>query len=258
MTNPFREYAQYYDLLYQDKDYASEARFVAGLVGRFVEKPAQHTDILDLACGTGRHAIELARMEYFVEGSDLSSDMVTVARERAKQAGLPIRFHNESFQNCNRIDKKYDAVIAMFSAIDYLTDYVDFARTLENIQGLLREGGVFVFDCWNGNAVIKDYSPVRVKRIKDGERGLLRITNTTLDPISQIATLNFDFILLSSGSIVREFSEVHRIRYYFPQELKDLLTASGYEVLHRCPFLKDGDVVTPSDWNLTYVARPFR
>ncbi|MDA1044519.1 MAG: methyltransferase domain-containing protein, partial [Verrucomicrobia bacterium] len=84
MISPFREYAQYYDLLYQDKDYAGEARFVARLLGQYVGKPEENTAVLDLACGTGRHAQELARMGYRVEGSDLSVDMVAVARERAK------------------------------------------------------------------------------------------------------------------------------------------------------------------------------
>ena len=256
MTNPFREYAQYYDLLYQDKDYPGEALFVARLLNRYVDKAVGDTTVLDLACGTGRHAQELARMGYCIEGSDLSADMVMIARERAKEAGFPIKFHNESFQRCDRIGGQYDAVIAMFSAVDYLTDHVDFVRTLENIRGLLCEGGVFIFDFWNGNAVLKDYSPVRVRRVADGERALIRITNTSLDLISQIATLSFDFLLLRAGSIVREFSEVHPIRYFFPQEMMDLLATSGFEVIHRCTFLEEDDFVTPSDWNLTYVARP--
>jgi len=255
MTNPFREYAQYYDLLYQDKDYAGEARFVARLLERCMGKPAEQTEILDLACGTGRHAQELARMGYRVEGSDLSSDMVAVARDRTENLALPIRFYNESFQSCDRIGRKYDAVIAMFSAIDYLTDYGSLARSLGNIRGLLREGGVFIFDFWNGNAVLKSYSPMRVRRVEKGEHAVIRISNTSLDTISQIATINFDFILLKAGSIVREFSEIHPIRYYFPQEMMDLLAANGFEVIHRCPFLREDSAMEPDEWNLTYVAR---
>ena len=256
MTNPFREYAQYYDLLYQDKNYAGEAQFVARLLGRCLGKPAEQTEILDLACGTGRHAQELARMGYRVEGSDLSADMVMVARDRAASLGLPIRFYNESFQSCDRIGRQYDAVIAMFSAIDYLTDYCDLARSLGNIHGLLREGGVFVFDFWNGNAVLKSYSPIRVRRVEKGEHAVIRISNTSLDPITQVATINFNLILLKAGSIVREFSEIHPIRYYFPQEMMDLLAANGFEVIHRCPFLMEDNAMEPDEWNLTYVARP--
>ena len=168
MTTLFREYAQYYDLLYQDKDYSGEARFVARLLGRCLGKPAEQTEILDLACGTGRHAQELAGMGYRVEGSDLSADMVAIASDRAESLGLSIRFYNESFQSCHRIDRRYDAVIAMFSAIDYLTDDSDIEQSLRHIRGLLREGGVFVFDFWNGNAILHTFADAGQARRKRG------------------------------------------------------------------------------------------
>lgn len=256
MTNPFREYAQHYDLLYQDKDYPGEARFVARLLGRCLSKPVEQTEILDLACGTGRHAQELAGMGYRVEGSDLSADMVMVATGSAKRLGLPIRFYNEAFQSCDRIGRKFDAVIAMFSAIDYLTTYNDIERSLRNIRGLLREEGVFVFDFWNGNAVLKNYSPTRVKRVEKGDEAVIRISKTSLDTITQITTINFDFILLKAGNVVREFSEVHSIRYFFPQEMMDVLSAHGFEVIHRCPFLREDCEIESDEWNLTYVVRP--
>ena len=164
------------------------------------------------------------------------------------------RYENQ--QECDRIDRKYDAVIAMFSAIDYLTDYRDLKRSLNNIRGLLREGGVFVFDFWNGNAVLKSFSPTRVRRVEEGDQAVIRISNTSLDTISQIATISFEFMLLKAGSIVREFSEIHPIRYFFPQEMMDLLAADGFEVVHRCPFLRENSEIEPDDWNLTYVARP--
>jgi len=197
-------------------------------------------------------------MGYRVEGSDLSADMMAVASDRAKVLGLPIRFYNESFQSCDRIGRQYDAVIAMFSAIDYLTEYRDLARSLGNIRSLLREDGIFVFDFWNGNAVLKSYSPVRIRRVEKAEYAVIRVSNTSLDTILQVATINFDFILLKAGSIVREFSEVHSIRYFFPQEMTDLLAANGFEVVHRCPFLREDSAMEPDEWNLTYVARPCR
>jgi SAM-dependent methyltransferase len=249
--------ASYYDLLYLDKDYPGEAQFVARLLDRCLGKSTEQVEVLDIACGTGRHAQELARLGFRITGSDLSANMVAVASERAKNLGLSIDFHNESFQSCDRIGQKYDAVIAMFSAIDYLNDYSDIARTLKNIRGLLREGGVFIFDFWNGNAVLKSHSPVRIKRVEKADEAVIRISNTLIDPISQIARINFDFMVLKAGKVTREFSEVHLMRYFFPQEMKDLLAANGFEVVHRCPFLREDSKIEPDEWNLTYVARPF-
>jgi SAM-dependent methyltransferase len=256
MTNPFREYAQYYDLLYRDKDYPRETAFVVRLLDQLLAARDGPIEILDLACGTGRHTQELARLGYAVEGSDISGDMVAIARERAARLDLDIRYHNESFQSCDRIGRKYDGVISMFSAIDYMTEYRDFARAMLNIRTLLRDGGLLIFDFWNGNAVVSDYSPVRVKRMDGEGRSVIRMSSTSLDKISQIATIKFDFILIQSGAVVREFSEVHRIRYYFPQEMADLLAANGFDLVHRCPFLEPDAPVSSDVWNLTYVARP--
>jgi len=256
MINPFREYAQYYDLLYRDKDYARETEFIVQLFDRWVAKPAEQIKVLDLACGTGRHAQELTRLGYHVEGSDISGDMVAVANEESSKQGLNIRYYNESFQSCDRIALKYDAVIIMFSAINYLTDYRDFSKSMQNIRALLGDGGVLIFDFWNGNAVINDFSPVRIKRVDGDGHSVMRISTTVLDKISQIATIKFDFMLMQSKKVVHEFSEVHSIRYFFPQEMMDLLIANGFDLIHRCPFLDPNGTIDSSDWNLTYVVRP--
>lgn len=256
MTIPFKDYAPYYDLLYRDKDYPGEARFMTRLMERFVGKSAGQIRVLDLACGTGRHVCELSQIGFRVEGSDISQDMVAVARENAARLALSVRFYNESFQSCARIGQSYDAVIAMFSAINYLTTYQDLASSLKNIRSLLGEGGVFCFDFWNGNAVLKDYSPVRVRRTENGKDVIIRTSHTTLDRISQIATIVFDFMLIKSGRVLTEFSETHHVRYFFPQEMMDALSANGFEVVHRCPFLFEGHEITAEDWNLTYVAKP--
>jgi SAM-dependent methyltransferase len=255
MTDNFNEYAQYYDLLYRDKDYHSESVYVSKLLDLCLSKPVEKTSILDLACGTGRHAQELASMGYAVEGSDISAEMVNVANIRSAKNGQPIKFHNESFQTCNWIDRKFDALIAMFSAIGYLSSYQDLALTMSNIRYLLVENGVFIFDFWNGYAVAKNFSQTRIKRAKNGDDTVIRISNTVLDEISQIATVTFDFIWLKSGHIIREFSEVHSIRYYFPQEMVSLMEANGFSVIHRCPFLNANNPIEPDDWNLTYVVR---
>jgi len=256
MSNLFGEYAKVYDLLYHDKVYAEEAAFISRLLHRCLGKPVAQTELLDIACGTGRHAQEWARMGYRVEGSDLSAEMVAVARERAEALGLPITFHNESFQSCGRIGRKYDAVVAMFSAIDYLASYSELSRTLANIRGLLKQDGLFIFDFWNGNAVLKDYSPVRTKRVELGGDVLVRVSNTSLDALAQTATVKFDFKLSRQGAEIQEFSEVHVIRYFFPQEMADLLAANDFEVIHRCAFLREDDPLAADEWNVSYVTRP--
>src|SRR5215475_3395300 len=79
MSAVFDTYADYYDLLYRDKDYAGEALYVQSLLARH-GKP--RGAVLDLGCGTGRHALELARLGFAVHGIDASPRMIAHARGR--------------------------------------------------------------------------------------------------------------------------------------------------------------------------------
>ena len=68
----FKEFASYYDLIYRDKDYKAEVEFVLKTLGSPL---AERTRILDLGCGTGKHALELASLGFDVLGIDISKDI---------------------------------------------------------------------------------------------------------------------------------------------------------------------------------------
>src|SRR2546430_11502469 len=95
MSDAFQAgYSAYYDLLYHDKDYAAEARFVAELVRRHGGRPPAGVELLDLACGTGRHLIELARLGMVVAGGGPAAPQAPPARPHprpARGAGAPPR-----------------------------------------------------------------------------------------------------------------------------------------------------------------------
>ena len=71
-------HAELYDLFYGAKPYAAEAGYLHGLLQRFSERPVRR--LLDIACGTGSHAIELERLGYEVVGSDISEDMLALCQ----------------------------------------------------------------------------------------------------------------------------------------------------------------------------------
>lgn len=252
---PFGEYAACYDLLYRDKDYVAEAAFVAGLIRQHFTDSARTPDLIDLACGTGRHIIEFARLGYNVEGSDAAAAMIAQAREAGMAAGLTVRLYNETFQTCDKIGQQYDVALALFASLNYLTSYDDMGLALSNIGKLLTADGIFIFDMWNGDAVEKDYSPRREKRICGDNLEVLRISETVLNTAEQTAIVDFHITLMRNGATACEFSERHPLRYFHLQEMNDLLHANGMEVLVRCPFMEPGKPVTASDWNVTYVVR---
>jgi len=181
--------------------------------------------------------------------------MLEQARRNLERAGVQAPLHAHPFQTADRIGRTFDVVTAMFSAVNYLTTARDISSALGAIGRLLVPGGLFIFDFWNGNAVLHGYSPVRVKDVRVDRRRLLRTSETRLDPVRQTAHVHYTVVILEDGKVVTEFTEDHHLRYYFPQEMVDLLEGHGLEVVQRCPFLEPEAEITPREWNLTYVAR---
>lgn len=253
MTEIFSDYSEYYDLLYEDKPYRAEAEYIARLIARFSSCEARPERILDLACGTGRHCLELAALGYVVEGSDASARMITRAERAACEQGASIRFYNHSFQESQRIGKTYDVVVSLFSSIGYLTTHSEIMTSLRNINSLLVPQGLLIFDFWNGNAVMKDYAPVKVLQKSKADHELIRISRTSLDIEQQLAKIDFQFICLENGAKQHEFTEQHIVRYFFFKEMEAYLDTCGFNMLYKTRFM--GDTCNPDDWNITIVAR---
>lgn len=250
----FKEYAAFYDLLYKDKDYAGEATYIDQLMGKFLKKKKSDVQLLDLACGTGKHLRELRGMGYGkLFGSDISGSMIEVAKKASK--GNDIQFFNFSFQDACKINRKFDVITSMFSAVNYITTYEDQSKTLKNIHDLLLPGGLFIFDFWNGNAVVRDYSPVKILRKNRGDAEIMRISETTLDVINQGVTVKFTCSYFEGSKRKLEFVETHNLHYYFFSEIRNLLVSHHFDIVHTSPFMHLKKDLSPSDWNISIIAR---
>jgi SAM-dependent methyltransferase len=252
----FNLYAKFYDLLYKDKDYQKEAKYIDSLILKYSMKQKSDLSLLDLACGTGKHLFELSGLGYqSLMGSDISSAMIQVAVEQAKTQDKAIEFHNYSFQESNQISGSFDIILSMFSAVNYLTDIKDQERTFRNIYNLLNDKGLFIFDYWNGYAVVRDYSPVKVLRKKHQQAEILRISTTKLDLLRQGTTVTFNCTYLENDKRITEFEEVHHLHYYYFSEMQNLLSTAGFKILHQSPFMQQDKSLDPYDWNISIVAQ---
>ena len=251
---PFGEYAAIYDLIYRDKDYAAESAFVDSLI-RLHRSPGAGRTVLDLACGTGRHLFELAGLGYDGEGSDISADMISVARDSARRRGMSMTFYNESFQSCGRIGRTYDVALALFASLGYLTAKGDVVNAFRDIRGLLAPGGLLVFDVWNGLAVVRDFTPRKIRKAEGQGLSVERVSLTELVEVAQVASVNCHFTVVRPGAVTRTFEELHRVRFFFPADLRDILHSTGFEVVGMCPFLEPNSPLSPQNWNMTFVAR---
>jgi SAM-dependent methyltransferase len=141
----FRNYGNRYD----------DEIFTQGTTGEcdFIEKEIagdKRTRILDIGCGTGRHALELARRGYAVTGIDLSLSLLDRAKEKAAAQGLTVDFRCGDARELP-FAAEFDLAIMLCEGAFPLmeTDEMNF-RILEGAARALKPGGKLIFTTLNG------------------------------------------------------------------------------------------------------------
>ena len=129
--------------------------FVQGTPGEcdFIEREIRHdrtARILDVGCGTGRHAIELAVRGYSVVGVDLSGSQLKRAGEKAAGKNLAVDFRRLDARDLP-FSSEFDLIIMLCEGAFPLmeTDEMNY-RILENARNALKPGGKLIFTTLSG------------------------------------------------------------------------------------------------------------
>ena len=240
MTN-FKEYSNYYDSFYKDKDYNKEVEFLEEIIKRY-SSPVEN--ILSLGCGTATHDALLAKKGFKIMGIDRSEEMLEIAKEKTRN--LPIDFKccdNSNFY----LDKKFDMAIAMFNVVGYQTENDAMEGMLKSTANCLKEGGLLVFDCWYLPAVLKD-RPFDKEKEMDG---VVRKTKQTLDIEKNF--LNINLQVFKDGEKIVD--EDHGMRFWTLPELKYFLKKAGFELVRACKFLDLDSGVSEDNWDMFIIAK---
>ena len=224
----FANYSKYYDLLYKDKDYSGEVNYIHSLLQRY----APHTNsILDLGCGTGIHAVLLAKKGYEVHGIDVSEKMLRTAYQRLvhlpQEEVKRLSFAQGNVQSY-RATRSFDAVISLFHVMSYQTTNADLLAAFVTAKAHLNPDGVFIFDCWYGPAVLTDLPEVRIKRLEDEEVHVTRVAEPVLIPNSNRVDVKYTVLIEDkhTGGL-EKVQETHSMRYLFAPEVEKLFADSG-------------------------------
>lgn len=247
----FKDYAYYYNSFYREKNYAEEVKQIDSLLkkyGKGIHK------IIDFGCGTGKHDLEFAKMQYQCEGIDMSTLMIDIAREDAKAAKVDIKYSVSNIQNFVP-QKKYDAVISLFHVMSYQNTNQDVLSAFMVARKALDKEGLFLFDTWYGPGVLNDKPYVRVKEIEDKERKLIRIAKPVMKEKKNVVSVCYDILVIDKRSNnVKKLNEVHNMRYFFRPELEYMLNETGFELIDNldCHTLEE---TTLDSWTSYFIAK---
>ena len=243
----FANYARQYDRENFVQGTAGECDFIETEIGGDRAKR-----ILDVGCGTGRHAIELARRGYAVVGVDLSAAQLAWAREKAAAQGIRVDFRKADARHLT-FAGEFDLAIMLcegaFSLME--TDEMNF-QILQGIARALRPGGKLIQTTLNGLfPLFHSVQKFLAKAAADG-------TSTT-------ESCSFDWMTFRDHSVIAfedDDGRKHKLkcneRYYVPPEMSWLLKTAGFATVEifgaRLGAYSRSDLLTPNHYEMLIVA----
>jgi len=130
-------------------DWPSRLSLELPFIRRVLESVRART-VLDVACGSGHHAIALAREGYFTCGADVSAEMIAQAKRNAAQAGVSVEFEQAGFADIGaRFGSTFDAVLCLGNSLPHVLTETAQLAALTAMHGRLRAGGVLILQNLN-------------------------------------------------------------------------------------------------------------
>jgi ubiquinone/menaquinone biosynthesis C-methylase UbiE len=211
--------ADYYDDIYDvlEKDYGMEA----ALVGDLLQSHALPVKtVLDVGCGTGRHAKILKdRFGFDMTGVDIDADMIAVAK--ASDASIP--YHVGDMRSFDT-GVQYDAVICMFNTINNATSADDMVATLRNFSRHLKPGGMLIVEPWLTPETF-EVGRVFTDIAKRGDVHVCRMTTSAIS--GNISTLYSKWLVGQEGAFQTGDEVIHLSVFSVP-EMLDFFRVSGF------------------------------
>lgn len=216
-------YAKYYDVLNSHKDYVEEALTLSELIKS--SNAESKLKVLDVGCGTGLHAIALAKLsKHQIFGIDISPHVIAEANSKSSDVVfdcIPIQYH---------LEKNYNFVYSLFNVINCLSNLDELTNFFKSIFDRLCNDGHFFFEAWNQIAVTE----IRPKKvIREYKHNSQKIIRTVIPDLSQILfqklKLNYIIDIKEKSKKINLFEVTHDITLFTPMEISHCLNEAGFD-----------------------------
>ena len=242
--NSFKSYSKYYDHLYHDKDYNAEVDYLVNLIKKY------HKDavtIIDLGCGTGKHAKLLAKRDFRVTGLDISEEMITIAKKDSD-----LEFILDDIATF-KLKKQFDVILSIFHVFSYLTTNEKLLDSFLNANLHLAEKGIFIIDVWHTPAVHSQIPEVRVKVFENEKLKIVRYADPMVDSLNNMVDVKYELNILDKETLKEEkFTENHHIRHFSKPEIELFAKYTGFKILHTQELLT-GNSPSEKTWGVGYI-----
>lgn len=224
------EMAEWYDEMYCDKKTTQKQT-------KFLDKIFKKSgvkSVLDVACGTGRHTIELKKMGYETTGMDLEQGMIKYAKKLSAKEGLEINFKVQDMRKF-ALKKKFDAVIIFYTAFAYLDSNEDVINALKSVNKHLKKNGILIIETMFGwPKIIKGKFKTKISdKIIKGNKTYEVKDENSLDSINNYMYCTQTHVrkIGSKKLKVLKDDKPTKLRLYFPNELDLFYRMTGFQAI---------------------------
>ena len=240
--------APIYDVINRDIDYRGWADFIERVLDR--ECKSRPELVLDLACGTGRMTLELARRGYDMTGVDYSVEMLDVARSEAENEGLDILWLCQDMREFE-LYGTVDAAVSCLDSMNHLTEVSDLRRCLSLVHNYLIPDGIFIFDV-NGRHKFETVYADRSYVCE--ESGSVCIWQNCYNERSRLCDFYITLFTEREDGGYDRYDECQRERMYTLRSIRSALSDTGFELLGAYSDFDFSDA-TDSDDRIYVVAK---
>jgi ubiquinone/menaquinone biosynthesis C-methylase UbiE len=217
----FTKSATIYDAIYAARfDFDAAASMVHELIQ--AHKRTAGNTLLDVACGTGAYLVHL-RASYVVEGVDLDSGMLAVARQKLPDVPL----HQADLVDFD-LGRRFDAVLCLGSAIGYVGTVDRLRQAVGTLARHTVPGGVVIVEPWFGPDVWED-GRLTANLVEQPALKIARVLVSGRD--GSVSTLDIHY-LVARPEGVEYFTERHRLGLFTDEEYVAAFREADVHVTH--------------------------
>ncbi len=136
-------YPEYYDIAFGYRDLDLECDFIEKQIA--VHSRSNNFSLLDIACGTGSHLVEMGKRGFEVAGFDISPKMIEYARKKAELNGVDAHLWIDNMVSF-RTSRKYGCAINLLTGFNYLLRNEDVESHLYRVGNVLEPGGLYIIE----------------------------------------------------------------------------------------------------------------
>ena len=226
----YRGFAEFYDRLTSNVNYAAYARRLDRLVKRF--RP-ESKSIVELACGTMSLGLKLYELGYLVLGTDLSESMLSCAEEKIARNGFDIDICRQDMRAL-RLPRPADVFVCSLDGLNHLDGIADIKKTFNAVRKNLEPGGLFIFDM---NTPYKHREVLGYNTFVYELPGVCCVWQNEFDGDDCSVGIKLD-IFSDEGGVYRRITEEFREKAYPKKVILSTLRECGFETLATYDELK--------------------